>query len=322
MTPCEFVVGNGEKWFSERCSGPRRVLDLLKLKTFQTLAATHSFTRAAAALGYSQSNVTTHIQALERELGAALFDRLHNSVVLTSAGRRALEYADRLLALADEAKTAVQKNLEIAGSISISAPEALCVYYLPHVLRLFQAHYPRVQLSFVSHTVTSAQIQAVVRGDVDLAFALDQPVLSEHLVVQLLRREDVLIVAAPDHPIGRTDEVTLHDLASQRILIGGPECPLRLLFERILGVAQVSPSNVLQLSSIEAIKQCAMAGVGVAALPGIAVAGELQSKRLVSKLYPDLGFPLRIQMLRHRKRQFSPAVGALWKLSEQNLPAY
>ena len=73
------------------------MLDLLKLKTFQAAAATNNFTRAAAELGYSQSKVTTHIQALESELGAPLFDRVGRNVILTEVGRRTLEYANRLI---------------------------------------------------------------------------------------------------------------------------------------------------------------------------------------------------------------------------------
>jgi DNA-binding transcriptional LysR family regulator len=86
------------------------VLDLLKLRTFQMVAATRNFTRAAAELGYSQSNVTSHIQALERELGTALFDRASKKVMLTEAGKCTLEYANRLLALANEAKAAVHQH--------------------------------------------------------------------------------------------------------------------------------------------------------------------------------------------------------------------
>jgi DNA-binding transcriptional LysR family regulator len=92
------------------------VLDLLKLRTFQVVAATRNFTRAAAELGYSQSSVTGHIQALERELGTSLFDRASKTVVLTEAGHRTLEYANRLLALADEAKAAVHKREELGDS--------------------------------------------------------------------------------------------------------------------------------------------------------------------------------------------------------------
>jgi DNA-binding transcriptional LysR family regulator len=93
------------------------VLDLLKLKTFQVVAATKNFTRAAAELGYSQSSVTGHIQALERELGTSLFDRDSKTVMLTEAGRRTLVYANRLLALADEAKAAVHRSEEFTDPL-------------------------------------------------------------------------------------------------------------------------------------------------------------------------------------------------------------
>jgi DNA-binding transcriptional LysR family regulator len=93
------------------------VLDLLKLRTFQVVAKTGNFTRAAAELGYSQSSVTNHIQALEREMGAALFDRASRNIVLTEAGRRTLEYANRLLALAEEAKAAVHEGPTSLGPL-------------------------------------------------------------------------------------------------------------------------------------------------------------------------------------------------------------
>jgi DNA-binding transcriptional LysR family regulator len=86
------------------------MLDLQHLETFRAVAVTNNFTRAAAALGYCQSTVTTHIMALERELGAPLFirNRFSKTVALRGEGRQALEYAGRLLALVDETKTVVQ----------------------------------------------------------------------------------------------------------------------------------------------------------------------------------------------------------------------
>jgi len=87
------------------------MLDLLHLNTFVVVATTKNFTRAAVQLGYSQSSVTHHIKALEHELGGArLFDRFRfgRTIILTDIGGRVYEYAKRLLALADEAKAAVQ----------------------------------------------------------------------------------------------------------------------------------------------------------------------------------------------------------------------
>jgi DNA-binding transcriptional LysR family regulator len=78
-----------------------------QLRIFRVLATTLSFTRAAAELGYVQSNVTAQVQALERELGVRLFDRLGRRVVLTDAGRVLLRYAQKILDLSEEAQEAV-----------------------------------------------------------------------------------------------------------------------------------------------------------------------------------------------------------------------
>jgi DNA-binding transcriptional LysR family regulator len=88
------------------------MIDLHQLETFRVLALTNNFTRAAAKLGYCQSTVTTHIKALENELGAALFvrSRFSKTVALTDIGSRTLEYAERLLALAKEVKNAVRQE--------------------------------------------------------------------------------------------------------------------------------------------------------------------------------------------------------------------
>ena len=76
-------------------------LDLQQLQTFQ-MVATGSFTRAAAALGYSQSNITHQVKVLEQRLGMKLLDRQRFSkrTVLTNAGQRVLEYSQRILDLA------------------------------------------------------------------------------------------------------------------------------------------------------------------------------------------------------------------------------
>jgi DNA-binding transcriptional LysR family regulator len=86
------------------------MLDLQHLKTFITVATTKNFSRAGILLGYSQSTVTYHIKTLERELGARLFSRFRftRTIVLTDGGSRIYEYAKRLFALAEEAKSAVQ----------------------------------------------------------------------------------------------------------------------------------------------------------------------------------------------------------------------
>ena len=90
----------------------QRIFDMRQLHTFRVVAMTRNFTRAAAEMGCCQSTVTVHIRALERELGVSLFERNRCSkkVALTEEGRRALEYAERLLALANEVQTVISPH--------------------------------------------------------------------------------------------------------------------------------------------------------------------------------------------------------------------
>ena len=88
------------------------MLDLQHLRTFVVLASTKNFTRAAMQLGLSQPSVTVHIKALEKELGASLFERFRfaRTIVLTDMGRRVYDYATRLLTLAEETRTVAQRK--------------------------------------------------------------------------------------------------------------------------------------------------------------------------------------------------------------------
>jgi DNA-binding transcriptional LysR family regulator len=75
----------------------------------------------------------------------------------------------------------------------------------------------------------------------------------------------------------------------------------------------------MELGTIEAVKQCAMASMGLAVLPKMAVTAELKHKRLVPVAWPGPGFPIYIQIARHSTRWISPALGALWSLAAQSL---
>src|SRR5690606_16915793 len=105
-------------------------MELRQLRTFQRVATTLSFTRAAEELGYAQSSVTAQVRSLEDELSVRLFDRLGRQVSLTDAGQRLLEYATRLLNLAEEARLAVTESGEPSGQLVVAAPETLSSYRL------------------------------------------------------------------------------------------------------------------------------------------------------------------------------------------------
>ncbi|MFZ5899557.1 MAG: LysR family transcriptional regulator [Bacillota bacterium] len=291
-------------------------MDLRQLKTFQVVATTLSFTQAAVALGYVQSSVTAQIQSLERDLGVHLFDRLGKKIKLTDAGERLLRYADQLLALAEEARTAVAGGEGVAGSLTISAPETICTYRLPPVLQEYRRRYPHVQVVFKPSPVADLR-RLVAEGALDVAFVLETPVGAPGLNVRPLVKEEVLVVAPANHHLAGVDEVRAADLAGETILFTGLGCCYRNLFERALIAGGVYPSTALQFESVEAIKQCVITGMGIAALPAVAVAKELTEGKLASLRWADQPLSVVTQMVWHKDKWPSPAFQALVLLVEE-----
>ena len=297
------------------------MLDLDKLKMFQIVAIRQSFTRAAAELGYSQSNVTSAIKALEHDLGAQLFDRIRFSkkVVLTEVGRRALQYADRLLALADEARVAIHREAEPSGPLRVSAPESLLTYRLPGLLHRFQILYPQVDLGITSGANSGILISEIMEGVTDLAFVVDQPVRSTRLMVGSLVKEELILVSAPDQEFTQTGHIKCDDLARIRVLLPDNTSSIRSLLEQRLSAMDLKLEFPLELGSLEAAKQCAMAGMGIAVLPKIAVAEELEQKLLIRLNWVGPELAVYTQILRSSERWTSPAVLELWGLAQQTL---
>lgn len=286
-------------------------MDLRQLTTYRVLARTLNFHQAAEQLHCVQSTVTAQIQALEDELGARLFDRLGRRVVLTDAGTRLVAYADRLLNLADEARLAVSGREEEVGTLTISATETLCTYRLPAVLHRFRSYYPQVRIVFFALAYSELR-QAVAEGALDLAFVMEDPITAgAALHAEPLCREPIHLVASPDHPFAQRRSVSPADLEEETVLLTEAGCSYRVEFQHQLNTAGVQPATALEFNSIEAIKQCAMIGMGIGVLPAVATSAEISQRKLV--VLPWRGKPISMvtQVIRHKQKWVSPALQAL-----------
>jgi DNA-binding transcriptional LysR family regulator len=295
-------------------------MDLRQLSTFTAVANARSFTRAALALNYAQSSVTAQIQALEEELGVPLFDRLGRRVALTDAGRRLQEYAARLLALAEETRAAVVASAEPTGEVVIGVSESLCTYRLPPLLRAYRQRYPRVQLLLHSLPV-SDRWRGVLDGTMDAGLSLGTDAPQPGLVIEPLAREPLVVIAAPDHALAGAKRVAPADLEGEPVLLTEGSCGYRGLFEGALSRAGVHPGTTLEFGSVEAIKQCVMAGLGIAVLPEMVVHEELAQGRLVALRWSEPDFAIRTHLAWHKDKWQSPALRAFLETVREVLGA-
>ncbi|MEP7352609.1 MAG: LysR family transcriptional regulator [Acidobacteriota bacterium] len=299
------------------------MLDLIKLKTFQVVAATGSLTRAAAKLGYSQSNVTTHIKALEQELGRTLFERSRTGVALTESGRRALDYAGRLLTLEAEAKVLIHEPQNPSGVLHLSAPESLLSYRLPKVLQQYRHTYPDVQLSILSNPDVESHIIAVASGAAELAFVIDEPLESDRVEVEVISDEEIVVVVGAGHPllgysVADSAQLDIRAVQESEMLLCDTVHGYHLSYSQAI-LGQNKHFRTLELGSTEAVKRCTMAGVGFAVLPRFAVEQELASSELF--LLPGLCRPFnaKLQLLAPKDRMTLPAGQELRQFARREL---
>ncbi|WP_181348145.1 LysR family transcriptional regulator [Thalassobacillus sp. CUG 92003] len=255
-------------------------METKQLVTFKTAAETLNFTKTAKALQFAQLSVTAQIKSLEKELDTPLFERLGKRLYLTEAGRQFKKYADHMLLLTEEAHLAAKGLEEPSGTLVIGAQESQCTYRLPSILRAFKDQFPQVKLVFrPAHSDEKAKEQ-LINGTLDIAFIMDVDKPKDPLNVETLIQDNMKLVAAPDHRLHTKKTLLPEHLEEETLLLTETGCSYRTILEDSLRKAGVHPTNNFEFVSIEAIKQCVIAGLGVAILPEMVVEKDIQEGRI------------------------------------------
>lgn len=252
-------------------------MDIKQLITFKHAANTLNFTQTAKILNFAQSSVTAQIKALEEEIGKLLFERLGKRLILTDAGHQFIRYAEKMIRLSEEAIIAANGELEQVGTLTIGAQESQCTYRLPPVLKEFKTLFPKVKLIFKPANSDEMARKHLMDGVLDVAFIMDKSNPEGSLKVEKLIREDLKLIVAQNH---QKQIHTINDLKYETLLLTEKGCSYRTVLEDTLYAERVYPVNKIEFGSIEAIKQCVNAGLGVAFLPEMVVKNELAEGKM------------------------------------------
>ena len=238
-------------------------VDTRLLRTLLVLARTSSFTATAAELHLVQSTVTSQVKALERHLGARLFDRLPTGARLTEAGRQAVEHAREVLTAEQRLRDAVRGGTAVEGDVRLAAPESVCAYRLPQRVADVAMRYPGIRVH-LSPAGTRQALAGVRDGTLDLALVLEDTVVAPGLKVTAVGVEPIELVSAPGV------------VPDGRYFLLEEGCSYGDRFVRELSAA----SGITRFGSIEAVRSCVVAGLGRAVLPRAAVAEHLDAGTL------------------------------------------
>jgi DNA-binding transcriptional LysR family regulator len=192
-------------------------LELRHLRAFVEVAANGHFGRAAAALSLTQPALTLRVQALEKELGADLFDRSGRVMRLTRAGEVLLPHAKRLVQVEDQALAEIKQH--------VAAKEGkLRVAYLTlwdglptNVVSMFRRRHPGVRIETTSGYST-ANLERVVNREADLAFLTIGVGRRPGVVTRVLDRHPLVVIMAPNHHLAARVSVPVAELRGERFI--------------------------------------------------------------------------------------------------------
>lgn len=293
-------------------------MEFRQLHAFCAVANTASFTRAAEVLGYAQSSITTQIQLLEQELDTRLFERNGKHVTLTGDGECFLIYVRQILHLSAEAKETISSSSIPKGTITIGAPESLCATYLPAVLQEYRKRNPQVKI--VLKTGTYDEFRYWMKTHlIDIAFLLQQETAHAELITTTLHAEPMVVVTGAGHPLIKKGTVVPADLQLETLIVAEHSCGYCAIWKDMLSKVGVYPETVLEFSSVTAMKQCAISGLGITLLPRAAVAQELATGQLVDLHWTGEDFGIVTQIAYHKNKWLSPALDAFLSLTQELL---
>ncbi len=283
-------------------------MELSQLETFLAVAEERSFSRAAVRLHRTQPAVSQVIKKLEESVGEMLFDRAARDGSLTAPGVLLRDYALRLLALRREATSALDelKSLE-RGRLQLAANEYTCMYLLP-AIDGFRREFPHISVTvhrmLASHIPEELNLRTFEIGVV--SFRPD-PVQFRTIAVYA---DSLAFIVSPSHPLAGADRVSINELGDENFIAHNVASTLR---RKVIEAFQRyrTPLNMgIELPTIEAIKRFVAMGNGVALVPHLTVARELETGDLVRVPVDELEMRRVLRLVHRRQAALSYAAKA------------
>lgn len=297
--------------------GADSALTVRQLRIFSAVARNLNFTAAAQELYVAQPSISMAIADLERYLGRQLLVRTTRSVSLTADGRILRDLADRILWQLHEIETVMRGgDRTVSGDLIFGADHTCGTYVMPPLLGAFKTRYPavNVQLEILNRPALQPK---VIAHEYDLA-VVSGPVEPDTLESFPFAPHELVIIAPPEHPLVARHRIPLRALVEHPVILREEGSGIRHAFEELLESVGVEMTPALSLGSSEAVKRAVQHRLGVAVASRLAIADELDARRL--SVLDVEHFPLMRQwyLVSHRE-QASPPLSTLTRFLLDNV---
>lgn len=238
-----------------------------KVRTFISLTETRSYTQTAKKLGLTQPAVSHQISQLESEYGIKIFDRVKGKLKLTPQGEIIYKYAVRAEALSEQAGTAVGDSVTGVTRLSIGVTQTAGEILVPRIIAEYAAGHPDVRVSISTDSLKKIS-DKLRHYELDIAVVEGSPV-SEEFDSTRLDSDQLVIIAAKNHPLAGRKYVTIDDLRDESFIMRPKKSGTRAFFNSYLadrGESEDSLRIVVETDSVKMIREFVSLGLGVSVM--------------------------------------------------------
>ena len=291
-------------------------MEMTQLEFFLQVIEEGSFSKAADTVGRTQPAVSIAVRRLEEEVGAPLFDRSQKTPTLTEAGEVIHDYAQRIVALRDQAREAVAELRTLKrGRVRVGANESTSLYLLPQVILAFRERHPEVKVEIYRH-VSERLPREVLERNVDFAVLAFEPV-DRDLESFCILRDELVLILHPEHRLAGRASVTVEELGREPFLAHNVRTASRNKVIEVFAEHHTPLNITLELATVETIKRFVQLNVGLAFVPHMCVREELERGAMASVPVEGLTYHRSLWVTHRRNMTFSHAAAAFLKTLRQ-----
>ncbi|HVF67429.1 MAG TPA: LysR family transcriptional regulator [Pyrinomonadaceae bacterium] len=288
--------------------GRETELEITQLEFFIKVVEEGGFSKAAARVYRTQPAVSIAVKRLEEEVGAPLLDRSQKTPTLTEAGELIYEYARRIIALRDQARGAVAELRELRrGRVRIGANESTSLYFLPELILAFRRRHPKVKVE-ITRQASDRLPRELLERNIDLALMAYEPTDAGLTSFPVLR-DEIVLVMSPKHHLAAREAVSVKELGEESFLAHNVRAASRRKVIETFARHHTPLNIALELATIETIKRFVQKQVGIAFVPRMCVAEELERGTLATIPVRGLTYQ-RVIWASHRKGATLPHAAA------------
>jgi len=282
-------------------------MQIESLKVYCDLVESESFTKTAQINGVTQSAVSQTITALERIYKSLLVERSKKQFRLTREGQVLYDSSKEIL----QTYAALDGRLQelkhiISGTIRVATIYSIGLHILPPCLKKYMQSYPTVNLH-VEYRRSNQVYEDVVSNVVDLGLVA-YPTKHPELEIAPLRKDPLVLVCHPHHPLAKQTSIKLKALAGQNMVSFARDIPTRKAVDRMLREAGVSVKQAMEFDNVETVKRAVEIDSGIAIIPASSIAQEIQQQTLASVAIENGRYFRPLAAIYKKSRVLSPAM--------------